>query len=892
MILLSFTGRLALGWFASAAVLVLSSAGPAGAFTPSLLKLSARPHAAASFDNFGWAVGCSEKWIVSTAPSDDSVGGVASGAVSVYSAVTGRFTRKIRPADLAAGHRFGNALAVCGDLALISAPGQGDGVVYLCNLATGAVVRKFLSPTPNGEFGRGIALSAEFAVIGAYNEDNANGAVYVYKLATAEAPLRIAAPAPSAGSNFGFQVAVQNDLVIAGAFASDLAAADAGAVFVFSSAGNLLFSIPDPQPSATHFFGTSLAVSGTEILVGASNHNGRVGRVNRFDLLTGASKGTLVAEDGQAGDIFGAAVAACGHLAIVGAPGDDDSGTDSGAAYVIDLSTGEQIRKILLSAGRNQASLGTTVAIWGNQAVAGAVYDNDVAESSGAAYLCRPVIGTAPLESVARSGDSASNTQDAEFATFGTAFVNDDGESLVQASLTGPGGTGGSGVWNNLRFKTSLDVLAWSRMSASRLPDPAFAGLKFALFGAPVMCNDTYGLTQVVLSGSGVTALNNRALFVNEALNNQTVSVLRTGDPLGFGAVLNSLVDVVQAQEVDKLMVSIGKRLNVGGIDATNDSALWVMEHFGTTSARFEEGGSAAGSGTYGQFFGRAASGMLTSGAFGAHVILEPGDTPLPALFRGEFTGGTARLVTKGDQAANAATDVVYSAFVAEAHQDFRTVFKATLSGPGVTGANNTGLWHDTAGLIARTGSEIESGLTVVSIGRFWPIASEQVILEVTLRGAGVTGANNRALYLWDQDDAMLRLMRTGSFADPECGQARIAGILQVGVHQRSGEYAILASLSGSGAATNLGLWAGGTQKGNATTWAALRRPALILRKGTTLLAPSGQTTMIRSIAMSGATSAGGAGNIGKGQVVNKDGDMALIFEFTNKAREVMTLER
>jgi hypothetical protein len=890
---MSFSGRLRSGLFSVAVGLVLSSGGPAGAFTPSLLKLSARPHAAASFDNFGWAVGCSEKWIVSTAPADDSVGGVAqAGAVSVYSAVTGRFTRKIRPADLVAGDSFGNALAVCGDLALISAPGQGDGVVYLCNLATGAVVRKFLSPTPNGEFGRGVALSAEFAVIGAYNEDNTNGAVYVYKLATAEAPLRIAAPAPAAGSNFGYQVAVQNDLVIAGAFASDLAAADAGAVFVFSSAGNRLLSITDPQPSASHLFGTSLAVSGTEILVGASNHNGQVGRVNRFDLLTGVSKGTLVATDGQTGDIFGAAVAACGHLAIVGAPGDDDSGLDSGAAYLFDLSEGEQLRKIFLSAGRNGASLGTTVAIWGNQAVAGALYDDDVAENSGAAYLCRPVIGTAPLESVARSGDSASNTQDAEFATFGTAFLNDDGESLIQASLTGPGAKGASGVWNNLRFKTSLDVLAWSRMGASRLADPTFAGLKFALFGAPVMCNDTFGLTQVVLSGSGVTSSNNRALFVNETLNNKTVSVLRTGDPIGFGAVLNSLVDVVQAQEVDNLMVSIGKRLNVGGINATNDSALWVMEHFGTTSARFEEGGSAAGGGTYGQFFGRAASGMLTSGAFGAQVIQAPGDTPLPALFRGEFTGGTALLVTKGDQTAGCPTGVLYSAFVAEAHQDFRTVFKATLSGPGVTGANNTGLWHDTAGLIARTGSEIESGLTVVSIGRFWPIASEQVILEVTLRGVGVTGANNRALYLWDEGDAMLRLMRTGSFADPECGQAKIAGILQVGVHPWSGEYAILASLSGSGAATNLGVWAGGTKKGNATTLAALRRPSLILRKGTTLLAPSGQTTMIRSIAMSGTTSAGGAGNIGKGQVVNEDGDVALIFEFTNKAREVMTLER
>ena len=119
----------------------MSWGGEALAFTPSLLKLSARPHSEASFDNFGWAVGASEKWIVSSAPADDSVGGGAqAGAVSVYSAVTGRFTRKIRPTDLAVGDSFGNALAVCGDLALIAAPGQGDGVVYLCNLATGAEI--------------------------------------------------------------------------------------------------------------------------------------------------------------------------------------------------------------------------------------------------------------------------------------------------------------------------------------------------------------------------------------------------------------------------------------------------------------------------------------------------------------------------------------------------------------------------------------------------------------------------------------------------------------------------------------------------------------------------------------------------------------------------------
>jgi hypothetical protein len=873
-------------------ILLLSWGGPAAAFTPVLSKLSARPHSAASFDDFGWAVGASEKWLVSTAPGDDSVGGVAqAGAVTVYSATTGRFVRKIRPADLTTGNRFGQAVSVCGDLALIAAPGQGDGVVYLCNLATGAVVRKFASPTPNGEFGRGVALSAELAVIGAYNEDNTDGAVYVYRHATTEAPLRIPAPAPATGSNFGLQVAVQNDFVIASAFRSNLAAVDAGAVFVFSSAGQLLTSITDPTPSALHLFGTSLAVSGTEVLVGASNHGGQVGRVIRFDLRTGVSKGTLVATDGQTGDIFGAAMAASGNLAVVGAPGDDDNGNDAGSVYVFDLSTGRQLRKLFLPSGSTGASFGISLAIWGNQALAGSLYDDDIAENSGAAYLCRPVIGTAPLVSVARAGDSAVSTQEAEFAGFSMAFLNDDGESLIQASLGGPGGAGITGVWSSLRRQTSMDVLIRSRLSLDTVPG-SFVGVRSTPFGVPVMCNETYGLVQGNLSGTGVTALNNRALFANEPLNNMTISVLRTGDSLGFGQVLQSLGDMVQAQGTDALMVSIGKRLNAGGVTALSDSALYVMAHGGNPLTSFEEGENAPEGGVYGQFFGRSASGVDTSGAFGGHIISGFGGPPAPALFRGEFGGGAARLVVGGQQAANCPIDVVYSAFTAEAHQNFRTTFKATLSGAGVTRANNSGLWHDTAGLIARTGSEIESGLTVTAIERFWPIGADQVLFQVTLRGVGVTAANNRALYLWDEGDPVQRIMRTGSFADPECGQATIARILQVGVHPVSGEYAILASLKGSSPATNLGLWVGGTQNGNATTLAALRRPSLVLRKGTTLLAPSGQTTTLLSLTMSNTTSVGGAGNIGKGQVVNATGNVALILEFTNRAREVMTWVR
>lgn len=43
---------------------------------------------------------------------------------------------------------------------------------------------------------------------------------------------------------------------------------------------------------------------------------------------------TLTASDGAGGDFFGASVALDGDTALIGAPGDNDTGANSGSAYV------------------------------------------------------------------------------------------------------------------------------------------------------------------------------------------------------------------------------------------------------------------------------------------------------------------------------------------------------------------------------------------------------------------------------------------------------------------------------------------------------------------------------------------------------------------------------
>lgn len=94
----------------------------------------------------------------------------------------------------------------------------------------------------------------------------------------------------------------------------------------------------------------------------------------------------LEASDGQAGDEFGCAVSVSGEWAIVGACFEDDEAEDAGAAYFF-YSNGTnwmEVEKVTASDGEADDRFAYSVAIEGNYAVIGAIYDDG---STGAAYI-------------------------------------------------------------------------------------------------------------------------------------------------------------------------------------------------------------------------------------------------------------------------------------------------------------------------------------------------------------------------------------------------------------------------------------------------------------------------------------------------------------------------
>ena len=113
---------------------------------------------------------------------------------------------------------------------------------------------------------------------------------------------------------------------------------------------------------------------------------------NRND-TTWVEEQKLNASDGETGDEFGVSVSMESKYIIVGAPGDDDIGTDSGSAYIFNQTdaTWSQDTKLTAYDGEELDAFGHSVSVDGDYAIVGAYLDDDydLGNDSGSAYIFR-----------------------------------------------------------------------------------------------------------------------------------------------------------------------------------------------------------------------------------------------------------------------------------------------------------------------------------------------------------------------------------------------------------------------------------------------------------------------------------------------------------------------
>jgi hypothetical protein len=142
--------------------------------------------------------------------------------------------------------------------------------------------------------------------------------------------------------NLGRSVAIWGDYAIAGANGDDDNGGNAGAAYVIQYNGKTWKKVQKLIPDdgdVNDYFGCSVAISGTYAILGAYGNdvNGSKSGAAYIYQLTGQGwkkQQKLTPSDSDANDHFGYSVDIDGDYAIIGAYGDDDKGSMSGAAYI------------------------------------------------------------------------------------------------------------------------------------------------------------------------------------------------------------------------------------------------------------------------------------------------------------------------------------------------------------------------------------------------------------------------------------------------------------------------------------------------------------------------------------------------------------------------------
>jgi hypothetical protein len=268
----------------------------------------------------------------------------------------------ITASDLGEYNYFGWSVSINGDHAVVGSihdphlnqGGPSIGSVHLYTRLSGTWTQtdkqKINAPGSDDYFGGAVAVSQSHSIVEAATEDHEgmseSGASYIYAIGTGVGPapsietaFKITASDAAEDDWFGKSVSIDGDYAIVGSDGDDDGGSNSGSAYIFKRDGTFW--------SEQDKFTTS---------------------------------------DGSAYDAFGQSVSINGQYAIVGAPYDDDGGTDSGSAYIFkrDGATWSEQDKLTASDGSANDHFGFSVATDGKNVIVGSANQVLIAEDSGA----------------------------------------------------------------------------------------------------------------------------------------------------------------------------------------------------------------------------------------------------------------------------------------------------------------------------------------------------------------------------------------------------------------------------------------------------------------------------------------------------------------------------
>jgi cysteine-rich repeat protein len=332
--------------------------------------------------------------------------------------------------------------------------------------------------------------------------------------------------------------------------------------------------------------------------------------------------------------------------------------------------------------------------------------------------------------------------------------------------------------------------------------DPAGSGTLFRSIPAWGTLQPTVLAASLEIGPGGVTASNDTGLWLEPSAGAALQLVAREGSaaPGGLGgALLEDLSAVRPSIAVGPtLAFATALRIGTGGVSADNDALLYRGPS-GALIVAAREGGAAPGTaGVFDAFLpgSPAGPGLNGAGDVAFDALLKVGIGGVAAENRAgvwKTAGGVRQLVARaGNAAPGTPAGVVFGGFQDVVLDDAGDVaFVATLTGPGVSPANDRGIWSDRGALemLARTGSPAR-GAPGLIFGAFSGGPSlnavGQLLVPAVLQigPGGVTAATDTGLWLSDTVGTLQLLVREGDSLDVAPGDAALVTALGAPVGQ------------------------------------------------------------------------------------------------------------
>jgi len=253
---------------------------------------------------------------------------------------------------------------------------------------------------PADVVGWSVDIDGDTLVLGAFRDDDIGadaGSVHVWRRTgvsfTHEAELTASDGAPLDG--FGQAVALDGDTLLVGAYKHDAAGNNAGAAYVFTRSGTAWSEVAKLLPPAGSdgaWFGFSVALADDTALVGAPFEPTLGSGAAFLFERSGAAwnpNGQLAPASEAPGDAIGWSVALAGNRAAVGALWDDDAGTDAGSVVPFTRSGVTWSEEPLLLAATAEAGdqFGFAVALSGDRLAVGARYGGPAGSDAGGVHV-------------------------------------------------------------------------------------------------------------------------------------------------------------------------------------------------------------------------------------------------------------------------------------------------------------------------------------------------------------------------------------------------------------------------------------------------------------------------------------------------------------------------